>query len=108
MVAILFATALGLGAPSARASDKHAALLLDVNSGQILYQSAADAPRHPASLAKLMTLYLVFERLEQGKLDYHTKLKISAHASAAAPSKLDLEPGDDIAVIDAIKALITK
>jgi len=107
-VAILFAAAVGLCTSNARASDKHAALLLDVNSGQILYQSAADAPRHPASLAKLMTLYLVFERLEQGKLDYQTKLKVSAHASAAAPSKLDLEPGDEIAVIDAIKSLITK
>ena len=105
---MLLALALGLGASAARAGDKHAALLLDVNSGQVLYQSAADAPRHPASLAKLMTLYLVFERLEQGKLDYQTKLKVSAHASAAAPSKLDLEEGDEITVIDAIKALVTK
>jgi D-alanyl-D-alanine carboxypeptidase len=108
MVAILFAAACGLLTSNARANDKHAAVLLDVNSGQILYQSAADAPRHPASLAKLMTLYLVFERLDQGKLDYQTKLKVSAHASAAAPSKLDLEPGDEITVIDAIKALVTK
>ena len=90
------------------ASGKHAALVLDANSGQILYQNAADAPRYPASLAKMMTLYLVFERLEQGKLNAHTKLKMSAYASAAAPSKLDLEPGDEITVSDAIKALITK
>jgi D-alanyl-D-alanine carboxypeptidase len=81
---------------------------MDVNSGQILYQNAADQARHPASLAKLMTLYLVFERLEQGRLDERTKLKISAHASAAAPSKLDLEPGEEISVSDAVKALITK
>jgi D-alanyl-D-alanine carboxypeptidase len=108
VVASLLAAAIGLGASAAHASDKHAALLIDVNSGQVLYQSAADAPRHPASLAKLMTLYLVFERLEQGKLDYQTKLKVSAHASAAAPSKLDLEAGDEISVIDAIKALVTK
>ncbi|HEU0159549.1 MAG TPA: D-alanyl-D-alanine carboxypeptidase family protein, partial [Hyphomicrobiaceae bacterium] len=87
---------------------KHAALLLDVNSGNILYQSAAEQPRYPASLAKLMTLYLVFERLEQGKLDERSKLKISAHASAAAPSKLDLEPGEEISVADAVKALVTK
>jgi D-alanyl-D-alanine carboxypeptidase len=90
------------------ASGKHAALVLDANSGQILYQNAADAPRYPASLAKMMTLYLVFERLEQGKLNAQTKLKMSANASAAAPSKLDLEPGDEITVMDAIKALITK
>jgi D-alanyl-D-alanine carboxypeptidase len=108
MVAILLAATCGLLTSNARANDKHAALLLDVNSGQILYQNAADAPRHPASLAKLMTLYLVFERLDQGKLEPQTKLKVSAHASAAAPSKLDLEPGDEITVTDAIKALITK
>ena len=108
MVAIVLAAALLAGLPRAFADDKHAAFLLDVNSGQILYQSAADQPRYPASLAKLMTLYLVFERLEQGTLDDRTKLKISAHASAAAPSKLDLEPGEEIAVGDAVKALITK
>jgi len=107
-VAILLLAALGLRPAPALASDKHAALLLDVNSGNILYQSAAEQPRYPASLAKLMTLYLVFERLEQGKLDERSKLKISAHASAAAPSKLDLEPGEEIVVADAVKALITK
>jgi len=107
-VAILLLAGLGLSPAPALASDKHAALLLDVNSGNILYQSAAEQPRYPASLAKLMTLYLVFERLEQGKLDERSKLKISAHASAAAPSKLDLEPGEEIVVADAVKALITK
>ena len=107
-MAILLLAALGLRPAPALASDKHAALLLDVNSGNILYQSAAEQPRYPASLAKLMTLYLVFERLEQGKLDERSKLKISAHASAAAPSKLDLEPGEEIMVADAVKALITK
>jgi len=103
----MLAASLCLASP-AGANDNHAALLIDANSGRVLYQSAADAPRHPASLAKLMTLYLVFERIEQGKLDYQSKLKISAFASAAAPSKLDLEPGEEIPVIDAIKALVTK
>jgi D-alanyl-D-alanine carboxypeptidase len=105
---MLLLAALGLSPAPALSSDKHAALLIDVNSGNILYQSAAEQPRYPASLAKLMTLYLVFERLEQGKLDERSKLKISAHASAAAPSKLDLEPGEEIIVADAVKALITK
>jgi len=99
---------LGLSAGHAAANDKHAALLLDANSGNILYHSDADAPRHPASLAKLMTLYLVFERLAQGKLELAGKLTISANASAAAPSKLDLEPGEQISLADAIRALITK
>jgi D-alanyl-D-alanine carboxypeptidase len=106
-VSLLLAS-LGLPAQDAGASDKHAALLLDANSGAILYQNDADAPRHPASLAKLMTLYLVFERLAQGKLEFSGKLTISANASAAAPSKLDLEPGEQISLADAIRALITK
>ena len=85
-----------------------ALLIIDANSGRVLRQNAADAPRHPASLAKLMTLYLVFERIEAGRLTYRTKIRISANAIAAAPSKLDLEQGAEIVLIDAIKVLITK
>ena len=55
-----------------------------------------------------MTLYIVFEQIEQGRLSYQTKIKASANAAAAAPSKLELDEGDEIALIDAIKALITK
>jgi D-alanyl-D-alanine carboxypeptidase len=103
--------ALGLLAVRALAGDdppKSALLVVDANSGRILRQSAADAPRHPASLAKLMTLYLIFERIETGRLTYRTKIRISANAVAATPSKLDLEEGAEIALIDAIKVLITK
>jgi D-alanyl-D-alanine carboxypeptidase len=85
-----------------------ALLIVDANSGRVLRQSAADAPRHPASLAKLMTLYLVFERIEAGRLTYRTRIRMSANAVAAAPSKLDIEEGAEIALIDAIKVLITK
>ena len=92
----------------ADAADKNAVLVVDANTGQTLYQSSADAPRHPASLAKMMTLYIVFEQIEQGRLSYQTRIKVSANAAAAAPSKLELDEGDEIAVIDAIKALITK
>jgi D-alanyl-D-alanine carboxypeptidase len=92
----------------AGAADKNAVLVVDANTGQTIYQSSADAPRHPASLAKMMTLYLVFEQIEQGRLNYQTKIKASANAAAAAPSKLGLDEGDEIALIDAVKALITK
>jgi len=92
----------------ADAGEKHAVLILDANTGRTLYQSAAEAPRHPASLAKMMTLYLVFEHIEQGRLTFQTKIRMSANAAAAAPSKLDLDEGEEIAVIDAVKALITK
>jgi D-alanyl-D-alanine carboxypeptidase len=105
----LFALALtALAAAGARAEGRSAALVVDVNSGRVLFQSAADELRHPASLAKLMTLYLVFERMEQGRLRPDTRIKMSANAVAAAPSKLDLDEGAEIGLIDAIKALITK
>ena len=97
-------------AHTAQAADKtkSAVLVVDANTGRVLHQSAADEPRHPASLAKMMTIYLVFELIEQGKLSYHSKIKLSATAVTAAPSKLDLAEGEEIALLDAVKILITK
>jgi D-alanyl-D-alanine carboxypeptidase len=93
---------------AAQDTDRHAALVLDANTGRVLYQRSADALRFPASLVKLMTLYLMFEQIEQGRLTLASTIRFSANAVAAAPSKLDVEEGTEIAVIDAIKALITK
>jgi D-alanyl-D-alanine carboxypeptidase len=73
-----------------------------------LQASNPDALRHPASLTKIMTLYLLFERLEAGKIKLDSQLKVSLHASEQAPTKLALKPGETIAVEDAIKAIITK
>jgi len=92
----------------AQVNGKHAVLIVDANTGRVIYQSSADDLRYPASLAKLMTLYLVFELIEQGRLNYRTKIRFSANAAAAQPSKLDVEEGTEIDLIDAIKALITK
>jgi D-alanyl-D-alanine carboxypeptidase len=85
-----------------------AAFVIDANSGAVLHADSADALRHPASLTKIMTLYLLFERLEAGKIKLDTPLTISARAASQAPSKLGLKPGQTIAVEDAIKALVTK
>jgi D-alanyl-D-alanine carboxypeptidase len=93
---------------SALAEEKNAILIVDGNTGRTLYESSADALRHPASLAKMMTLYLVFEQIEQGRLTYQSRIKVSAAAAAAQPSKLELNEGDEIVLIDAIRALITK
>ena len=68
----------------------------------------ADSPRHPASLTKIMTLYLLFERLEQGKIKLTTDMPVSAHAAVQAPSKLGLKPGETIRVETAIRAIVTK
>ncbi len=99
---VLLAPGIGL------AAEKHAVLILDANTGRILYETSAREPRHPASLAKMMTIYIALELVEQGKLSLQTKIRISANAALAAPSKLDLDEGDEIALIDAIKVLITK
>jgi D-alanyl-D-alanine carboxypeptidase len=85
-----------------------ASIVVDGNSGAALQASNPDAPRHPASLTKIMTLYLLFERLEAGKLKLDSLLKVSEHASEQAPTKLGLRPGETIAVEDAIKAIVTK
>jgi D-alanyl-D-alanine carboxypeptidase len=85
-----------------------ASIVVDGNSGTALQASNPDAPRHPASLTKIMTLYLLFERLEAGKLKLDSLLNASEHASEQAPTKLGLRPGETIAVEDAIKAIVTK
>jgi D-alanyl-D-alanine carboxypeptidase len=84
------------------------AIVVDGNTGAVLHASNADASRHPASLTKIMTLYLLFERLEAGKIKLDTQLKVSEHAAEQAPTKLGLKPGQTIAVEDAIKAVVTK
>jgi D-alanyl-D-alanine carboxypeptidase len=86
----------------------YAAIVLDAKSGAVLHQTNADSPRHPASLTKIMTLYLLFERLEAGKLRLDTSLPVSEEASIQAPTKLGLRPGQTLAVEDAIKGLVTK
>ncbi len=89
-------------------SPAYAAIVVDANSGTVLHASNPDALRHPASLTKIMTLYMLFERLEAGKLKLDTPLKVSAHAEDQAPTKLDLEDGETILVEEAIKGMVTR
>jgi D-alanyl-D-alanine carboxypeptidase len=89
-------------------SPPYAALVVDANSGGVLHAANPDAPRHPASLTKIMTLYLLFEQIEAGKYRLDSRLEVSAHASQQAPSKLGLLPGQTLSVEDAIRALVTK
>ena len=83
-------------------------MILDANSGAVLHNSSGDEARHPASLTKMMTLYLTFETIEQGRLSMSSMVGISEKAAAVAPSKLDIDPGEELTVRDAILALITK
>src|SRR4249920_2468744 len=86
----------------------YSSIVVDANSGAVMQATNADAPRHPASLTKIMTLYLLFERLEQGKIKLTTDLPASARAASQAPSKLGLKPGETIRVETAIRAIVTK
>lgn len=87
---------------------RYADIVVDVNSGDVLRGTNPDATRHPASLTKIMTLYLLFEQIEAGKLKLSSQLEISPEAASQAPSKLGLKPGGRIAVEDSIRALVTK
>jgi D-alanyl-D-alanine carboxypeptidase len=85
-----------------------ASIVVDVNAGRVLHEEAADQLRHPASITKVMTLFLVFERLRRGQLELSTPLNVSARAAAEPPSKLGVKAGSTITVEEAIKALVTR
>jgi D-alanyl-D-alanine carboxypeptidase len=89
-------------------SPPYADIVVDDKSDFVLHEVNADAPRHPASLTKVMTLYLLFEQLEAGKLKLDTPLPISTKAALQNPTKLGLRANATIAVEDAIKGLVTK
>jgi D-alanyl-D-alanine carboxypeptidase len=94
--------------PAVAQAAKNAVIVIDANTGKTLYSESADATRHPASLTKMMTLYMVFERMQAGKLSKSTPLRVSSRAAGAAPSKLGLRAGSSISVEQAILALVTK
>jgi D-alanyl-D-alanine carboxypeptidase len=89
-------------------SPAFSALVVDANSGRTLYSADENGLRHPASITKVMTLYLLFEELDRGAMTLRTQIPISEHAAAQEPSKLGLAPGDAISVEDAIKAVVTR
>ena len=74
------------------ASPAFSALVVDANSGKTLYSADENGLRHPASITKVMTLYLLFEKLDRGAMTLQTEIPISEHAAAQEPSKLGLQP----------------
>lgn len=83
-------------------------IIIDADSGKVLSSSAADTLRYPASLTKVMTLYITFDALEKGLIRMDDMLPVSRNAANRSPSKLGLRPGEKISVRDAIMALIIK
>jgi len=104
----------GLGAPAADAARRAAtpkvaaAIVVDMNTGSILHAQEAGTLRHPASLTKMMTLYVLFGYLRAGTIKQDTELVVTPHAAARAPTKLGLKPGSTIKVSDAAKAMVTR
>src|SRR4051794_19355994 len=78
----------------AASQTKYAAIVVDAKSGEILYAKHADSPRYPASITKIMTLYLTFEALASGKLHPDDRVVVSPHAAAQSPTKLNVRAGD--------------
>lgn len=100
-------------APLAYAADeardpRYAAIVVEAGSGKVLHAENADAVRYPASLAKMMTLYLLFSEVESGRLRMDSELSVSVNAARQPASKLGLKAGTSISVADAIAALCVK
>jgi D-alanyl-D-alanine carboxypeptidase len=109
VAAALLAVAIGLAVagPSA-ANSKYAAIVIDANTGKTLFSSSADSRRYPASLTKMMTLYMVFEAMAAGKITKKTSIPVSRNAAAEPPTKLGVKAGNSITVETAIYSLVTK
>ncbi len=105
---IFFAAFLVVVTPATAAPRSYAGIVIDAKTGNTLYSYAADSARYPASVTKVMTLYVLFQELEAGRLRLSTRMTVSRHATQAVPSKLNLRAGSTIKVEDAIKALVTK
>jgi D-alanyl-D-alanine carboxypeptidase len=92
----------------ANAGSKYAGIVMDAKTGKVLYSHKANDIRYPASLTKMMTLYLMFEALEQGKITKKTRIRMSKYAASKPPSKLGIKPGRTLSAEQAIYALVTK
>lgn len=110
VVAIVLSASFSVAASVPRGTDagKYAAIVIDANSGRTLYQYNANARRYPASLTKMMTLYLLFEAMQSGRMSAVTPIRVSAYAAARPPTKIGFKPGQTITAENAARALIIK
>ncbi|ART84006.1 D-alanyl-D-alanine carboxypeptidase [Oceanisphaera profunda] len=92
----------------AQTNPRYAAIVLDADSGEVLHSEYADAARYPASLTKMMTLYLLFEAMDNKLLKLDTGMPVSAHAASMPQTNISLKKGDRLRVRDAIPALVVR
>lgn len=107
-VALVSVAALAGTVTTADANPRYAAIVIDGHTGRTIFSRSADRPRYPASLTKVMTLYVLFEELEAGNLRMDTRMRVSRRASEQPPSKIGVTAGSTITVNQAIRALVTK
>jgi len=104
----LLAAALLIDAPALRAEVPFTQVVVDANSGRVLHAVNPDGLVHPASLVKIMTLYLAFEAMDKGQLSPYERIRVSKNAAAQSPSKLNVPAGQSILVRDAVLAIVAK
>ncbi len=111
LLVLLICAAFGVLFPAtadAGKNHKYASIVMDAETGAILHQRHADKVLHPASLTKMMTLVMLFDEIEAGRLRFNDRLVMTSHAASMVPSKLNIPAGESIRVKDAIYALVTK
>jgi D-alanyl-D-alanine carboxypeptidase len=106
--ALLAATLLCGATAQALAGPKPASIVIDAKSGKVMYSEDPDGLRYPASLTKMMTLYMVFEALESGRISLNSRVPVSKFAASQSPSKLGVRAGQTFTVEQGIKALVTR
>jgi D-alanyl-D-alanine carboxypeptidase len=106
---VILAVSLGFGmASEAQAGPRPASIVIDAKTGEVMFSEDPDGLRYPASLTKMMTLYMVFEALESGRISLNSRVPVSRHAAAQAPSKLGVRAGQTFTVEQGILALVTR
>lgn len=98
----------GAFAQAQKPKPRQAAMIIDGNTGAVLHNHNGDSSCYPASLTKVMTLYMVFSEIEAGRLSFSSRIKATKHSASMPPSKIGLKPGQTISVKDAVTALIVK
>ena len=106
-VAVTITLVESVNAEAEAANSKYAGIVVDAKTGNVLYSENADRLQYPASLTKMMTLYMTFEALEQGRIRLDTPVPFSAHAAAQAPTKLGVRAGGTVTVEQGILGLVT-
>jgi D-alanyl-D-alanine carboxypeptidase len=105
---LLFGAWFGHPAAAQIGSDRYSSIVIDAQSGDVLEAASADELRYPASLTKMMTIYMLFEALRDRRISLNQIVPVSAHSASMSPSKLGLLPGSVITVEQALLGLVTK